>query len=196
MKGHFTKTERILHLSNSQGVPYHVLEWQGARRTWKQWAACLVSHGHFRFLLRDARHIQWGLGLKLVGANWSQSCGRYHRHVPKHYPINCCLSQIRDSWQWKSKSGYIKRSSHVPRFMICIQKDVCVWIWPLSAHTQTCACINTSWMCIFYPFSGSKQGVVCKGAHRCCVLRQLPLSNSTGTSTESRMSLSLHNKTT
>lgn len=79
------------------------------------------------------------ISLNLVGVNWNQSSSRYHRHVSKYYPINFCLFQIPcDSWQWKTKRGHIKWSSCVPSPVACIQKDICVWIWPMSAHTDMC----------------------------------------------------------
>lgn len=38
----------------------------------------------------------------------------------------------------KNQEQHGKRSSYVPSPLVYIQKDVCVWIWPMSAHTDMC----------------------------------------------------------
>lgn len=38
----------------------------------------------------------------------------------------------------KTKRGHVKWSSYVPSPTACIQKDICTWVWPMSAHTDVC----------------------------------------------------------
>lgn len=35
-------------------------------------------------------------------------------------------------------SRHVKWSSYICSALVCAQKDVCVWIWPMSAHTDMC----------------------------------------------------------
>lgn len=133
------------------------------------------------------------ISLNLVGVNWNQSCSRYHRHVSKYYPINFCLFQILcDSWQWKTKSG-MEKWSYVPSPLLCTQKDVCVWIWPMSAHTDMCMDkhkIDVRALPIFRRRTGRHvQG----HTHIPFILRQLPFYSFT--STEGQTGLSQWDRT-
>lgn len=38
----------------------------------------------------------------------------------------------------KNQERHRKRFSDVPSPVVCGQQDVCVWIWPMSAHTDMC----------------------------------------------------------
>lgn len=149
MKGHFTKIQTWRILKTLQFTGELTTTCQVDRlgeKMQKSWSAkkCFLNHGHFRVFAKWCQAHSTGLqmhciSLNLVGVNWNQSCSRYHRHVSKYYPINSCLFQILcDSWQWKSKSRHVKWTSYVPSPRVCIQKVVCVWIWPISAHTDMC----------------------------------------------------------
>lgn len=77
-------------------------------------------------LNRSTKH---HISLNLVGVNGNQSCSRYHRHVSKYYPINCCLFWLlHDSWALRSHERAGATTFRCARSMVwvCLAVHVCM----------------------------------------------------------------------